>query len=68
MKLASGRKSRPPRPVCKPSAGAPHDQLAHGQRLTSDQPLDDAGRDPINAVGLAAAVAEGELVEARAWE
>lgn len=39
------------------------DQLAHGHLRAGDQVLQDAGRDPADALGLAAVVAKRELVE-----
>jgi hypothetical protein len=39
------------------------DDLAHGPWLSYDKLLDDARGDPGHAIGLAAAVTEGELVE-----
>lgn len=58
--FASGRplnRPIPPTPLC------PVHQHAHGSRRSGDKTFDDARRDPADALGLAAVVAEGELVE-----
>ena len=39
------------------------DEISHGHRWPNDEAFDDAGGDAAHAVGLAAVVAEGELVE-----